>query len=58
MLVLIINHLNYLKGNIFQYFFKKYNRLFFLINFLITLLMENPWSEEEKLITGIKDLFE
>ena len=28
-LVLIKNHLNYLKGNIFEFFFKKYNRLLF-----------------------------
>ena len=34
-LVLLKNHQNYLKGNIFQCFFKKYNRLlfFFLIIF-------------------------
>ena len=29
-LVLIKNHLNYLKDNIFECFFKKYNRLLFL----------------------------
>ena len=28
-LVLIKNHLNYLKDNIFECFFKKYNRLLF-----------------------------
>ena len=28
-LVLIKNHLNYLKDNIFEFFFKKYNRLLF-----------------------------
>ena len=35
-LVLIKNHLNYLKDNIFECFFKKYNRLLFFekINFL------------------------
>ena len=27
MLVLLENHLNYLKNNIFQYFLKKYNKL-------------------------------
>ena len=27
-LVLIKNHMNYLKDNIFEFFFKKYNRLF------------------------------
>ena len=26
-LVLLKNHLNYLKDNIFEFFFKKYNRL-------------------------------
>ena len=29
MLVLLKNHLNYLKDNIFKCFFKKYNRLLF-----------------------------
>ena len=28
-LVLLINHLNYLKDNIFECFFKKYDRLLF-----------------------------
>ena len=28
-LVLLKNHLNYLKGNVFEFFFKKYNELFF-----------------------------
>ena len=28
-LVLIKNHMNYLKDNIFKFFFKKYNRLLF-----------------------------
>ena len=32
-LVLIKNHLNYLKDNIFECFFKKYNRLSFLEKF-------------------------
>ena len=36
-LVLIKNHLNYLKDNIFERFFKKYNRiLFFLKKFFQT----------------------
>ena len=30
-LVLTKNHLNYLKENIFEYFFKKYNRLLFFL---------------------------
>ena len=29
MFVLLKDHLNYLKDNIFKYFFKKYNRLLF-----------------------------
>ena len=33
MLVLLKNHLNYFKDNIFECFLKKYNRLFFLIIF-------------------------
>ena len=32
-LVLIKNHLNYLKDNIFECLFKKYNRLFFFFFF-------------------------
>ena len=36
-LVLIKNHLNYLKDNIFEFFFKKYNRLlFFLKNYFFS----------------------
>ena len=30
-LVLIKNHINYLKDNIFKFFFKKYNRLLFFL---------------------------
>ena len=33
MLVLLKNSLNYLKGNIFEWFFKKHNRHFFKILF-------------------------
>ena len=32
-LVLIKNHLSYLKDNIFEYLFNKYNRLLFFFNF-------------------------
>ena len=32
MLVVLKNYLNYFKDNIFECFFKKYNRLFFLKN--------------------------
>ena len=31
MLVLLKNHLNYLKDNIFECFFEEYNRLFFFL---------------------------
>ena len=31
MLVLLKNNLNYLKDSIFEYFFKKYNRLLFFL---------------------------
>ena len=34
MLVLIKNQLNYLKDNIFECFFKKYNRLLFFKKFI------------------------
>ena len=32
-LVLIKNHINYLKDNIFEFFLRKYNRLYFLKKF-------------------------
>ena len=41
-LVLIKNHMNYFKDNIFECFFKKYNGK--------CIMMENPRSEEEKII--------
>ena len=34
-LVMIKNHLNYLKDNIFECFFKKYNRLLIITFFII-----------------------
>ena len=34
-LALLKNHLNYLKDNIFECFFKKYNRLIFFYNRLL-----------------------
>ena len=36
MLVLLKNHLNYLKDNIFKCFFKEYNRIFFFLLFFFT----------------------
>ena len=43
-LVLIKKHLNYFKDNIFECFFRKYNRLSFFLYFffIILLVMENP----------------
>ena len=32
MLALLKNHMDYLKDNIFECFFKKYNKLFFITN--------------------------
>ena len=48
-LVSIKNHLNYLKVNIFECFFKKYNRLlFFLNNFFITYNSEKSKAGRRK----------
>ena len=52
-LVLIKNPMNYFKDNIFEFFFKKYNTLFFSKY----VMMENPRSEEEKIIKDIRNLF-
>ena len=58
-LVLIKNHMNYLKDNIFEFFFKKYNSLlFFFKNFFSKyIMMENPRSEKEKIPKDIRNLF-
>ena len=40
-LVLLKNHLNYLKGNVFEFFFKKYNELFFFFFKLIFYIIYN-----------------
>ena len=56
MLVLLKTHLNYLKDNIFEFFFKKCNRQ--KINFFSKyIMMENPKSEEEKIIKGMRNIF-
>ena len=50
-LVLIKNHLNHLKDNIFECFLKRYNRLLFFkkkIFFSYHIMMRNPRPEEEK----------
>ena len=41
MLVLLKNHLNYLKDNIFKCFFKKYNRLLFFFKKLFSFAICN-----------------
>ena len=58
-LVLIKNHLNYIKDNIFEYFFKKCNRLLFSkICFLSQyIIMESLSLQEENIIKDIKSLF-
>ena len=50
MLVLLKNHLYHLKDNIFECFFKKYNRLLFKNNncFPQHIMMENPRPKKEK----------
>ena len=43
MLVLLKNHLNHLKNNVSECFFKKYNRLFFL-NFCFFIISKDEKS--------------
>ena len=57
MLVLLKNHLNYLKDSIFECFFKKYNRLLLFKKKMILFMMENPRPEEENIIKNTKNLF-
>ena len=56
-LVLIKNHLNYLKDNIFKYFFKEYNRLLFKNIFSQHMMIENSRSDKEKIIKDLRNLF-
>ena len=44
-LVLIKNHLNYLKDNIFEFFFKKYNRLLFFEKKFFYIIYNNEKSK-------------
>ena len=55
-LSLIKNHLNYLKDNIFESFFKKYNRLFFSKVFFFIIYNDGK-SEEEKITEDIRNIF-
>ena len=57
MLVLLKNHLNYLKDSIFECFFKKYNRLLLFKKKMILFMMENPRPEEENIIKNTRNLF-
>ena len=57
MLVLLKNHLNYLKESIFECFFKKYNRLLLFKKKMILFMMENPRPEEENIIKNTRNLF-
>ena len=59
MLVLLKNHLNYLKNNIFECIFKKYDRLLFFkeINFFHNIIMETLSFQEENIIKDIRNLF-
>ena len=52
MLVLLKNHLNCLKDNIFECFFKKYNKLFSK-----NIIMESLSPKEESIIKVIRNLF-
>ena len=60
MLVLVRNHLNYLKDNIFNYLFKSYHR--FLLSekkivFSEHIMMEKQRPAEENIIKDIRHLF-
>ena len=59
MLLLLKNHLNYLKDIIFECFFKKYDILFFFKEkffFSQHIMMENPRPKEKNIIKDIKNL--
>ena len=59
-LVLIKNHLNYLKDNIFKYFFKEYNIPLFLkkkIFFSYYIIIKSLSLEEENIINDIRSLY-
>ena len=60
MLVVFKNHLYYLKDNVFECFFKKYNRLLFFLTKLIFfsehIMIKNPRPEEDKIIKDIRNL--
>ena len=51
-LVLIKKHLNYFKDNIFECFFRKYNRLSFFLYFFFY----NTFSDGKSKVLGRKDI--
>ena len=60
MLVLLKNHLNYLKDNIFECLFIKYNRLLFFKKktfFSKHIIIESLSPKEENIIKYIRNLF-
>ena len=61
MLLLLKNHLNYLKDSIFESFFKEYNRLFLkkdhFHKFPQHLMVQSLSLEEGKIIKNMRNLF-
>ena len=54
MLVLLKNHLNYLKDSIFECFFKEHSRLLFFSNFSQHIIIKSLSLVEEKIIKDIR----
>ena len=59
MLILLKNHMNYLKDTIFECFFKQYSRLLFKRKYFFSqhIMMESLSLKEENIIKDIKNLF-
>ena len=64
MLVLLKNHLNYLKDSIFKCFLKKYDRFLFIYLFIYLfsffsqhIMMESLRLEKQNIIKDIRSLF-
>ena len=60
-MLFLVNHLIYLEDNIFECFFKNYNRLLLLkkIHFFSQhIIMETLRLEEENIIKGIRNLID